>query len=152
MRLAAWRPGVLGSLLAGWLVSALHVSPLRADTAQVPEAAPLPVSRGADPENGRKIVLDRRRGMCLLCHSGPFPEERFQGNLAPSLAGAGTRWTSGQLRYRLIDSAKIHGETIMPPYFRAEGQVRVGRAFAGRTLLSAEEIEDVTAYLSTLRD
>ncbi|WP_284179708.1 sulfur oxidation c-type cytochrome SoxX [Rhabdaerophilum sp. SD176] len=118
----------------------------------VPEAGPLAVSRPPDAENGRRIVTDRRKGLCLLCHSGPFPEVRFQGDLAPSLAGAGSRWTPAQLRARLIDSRLFNGETIMPPYFRAEGQSRMAVAFKGRTILTAEEIEDVTAFLATLRE
>ncbi len=129
------------------------VGPAAAQPAMpVPEASPLAAARPPDPENGRRIVVDRRRGLCLLCHSGPFPEVRFQGDLAPSLAGAGSRWTPAQLRARLIDSRQFNGETIMPPYFRAEGQIRVGRAFSGRSILTAEEIEDVTAFLATLRD
>ncbi|MCZ8185798.1 MAG: sulfur oxidation c-type cytochrome SoxX [Beijerinckiaceae bacterium] len=137
-----------GLAIAAFL--AVLAMPARAQP--VPEAAPLPVSRPADPENGRRIVMDRRKGLCLLCHSGPFPEMRFQGDLAPSLAGAGSRWTPAQLRARLIDSRLFNGETIMPPYFRAEGQTRMARAFAGRTILTAEEIEDVTAFLATLRE
>ncbi|MFN7320385.1 MAG: sulfur oxidation c-type cytochrome SoxX [Methylobacterium sp.] len=120
--------------------------------AGMPEAAPLPVSRPDDPANGRKIVVERRLGFCLLCHSGPFPEARFQGDLAPSLAGTGTRWTEGQIRARLIDSTAINAETIMPPYFRTGGGNRIGPAFAGKPILNAEEIEDVTAFLTTLRD
>ena len=146
-----WR-GSLCVILTVLLVQCPASSGSQAQAPTGPEAPPLGTSRPADIANGRKIVADRRRGMCLLCHSGPFPEERFQGNLAPSLAGAGSRWTTGQLRFRLIDSTRINSETIMPPYFRAEGQNRVGRAFAGRTILSAEEIEDVIAYLSTLKD
>jgi L-cysteine S-thiosulfotransferase len=123
----------------------------------LPEAEPLAVSRPADPANGRKIIVERRRGFCLLCHSGPFPEERFHCDLAPSLAGAGARFTAAQLRARLIDSTAINAETIMPPYFRAEngkngGGNRIGPAFAGKPILTAEEIEDVTAFLATLRD
>lgn len=117
-----------------------------------PEAEPLATSRPADAANGRRIVADRRKGLCLLCHAGPFPEVRFQGDMAPSLAGAGSRWTVPQLRARLIDSRRFNAETIMPPYFRAEGQTRVARAFSGKTILSAEEIEDVVAYLATLRE
>jgi sulfur-oxidizing protein SoxX len=116
------------------------------------ELPPLATSRPADPANGRRIVVDRRRGFCLLCHSGPFPEERFHGDLAPSLAGAGARWSIGELRFRLIDSTAINPETIMPPYFRPGGGNRVGPAFAGKPILTAEEIEDVIAFLATLRE
>lgn len=105
-----------------------------------------------DPARGRAIVANRQVGLCLLCHSGPFPEERFQGDLAPDLRGAGARWTEGQLRLRIADSGRINPATIMPAYHRVEGLVRVAPAFRGRPILSAEQIEDVVAFLTTLRD
>jgi sulfur-oxidizing protein SoxX len=105
-----------------------------------------------DPARGRAIVANRQVGLCLLCHSGPFPEERFQGDLAPDLRGAGARWTEGQLRLRIVDSGRINPATIMPAYHRVEGLVRVAPAFRGRPILSAEQIEDVVAFLTTLRD
>ena len=105
-----------------------------------------------DPAKGRAIVANRQVGLCLLCHSGPFPEERFQGTLAPDLAGAGTRWSPGQLRLRIVNSTRVNPATIMPPYYRIDGLTRVAPAFAGKPVLNAEQIEDVVAYLSTLRD
>ena len=105
-----------------------------------------------DAARGRAIVVDRRVGLCLLCHSGPFPEEKFQGNLAPDLAGSGSRWSEGQLRLRLVDASRINPATIMPPYYRIDGLQRVPTALRGRPLLSAEQIEDVIAFLMTLRD
>ena len=105
-----------------------------------------------DPERGRAIVANRQVGLCLLCHTGPFPEERFQGTLAPDLKGAGSRWSQGQLRLRIVDSSRLNPDTIMPPYYRIEGLVRVAPAFRGKPLLTAEQIEDVVAYLATLRD
>jgi sulfur-oxidizing protein SoxX len=87
-----------------------------------------------------------------LCHSGPIPEERFQGTLAPSLAGAGTRWSAGQLRLRIADGARLNPDTIMPPYYRATGLQRVAKAFEGKTILTAEQVEDVVAYLATLKE
>ena len=105
-----------------------------------------------DPARGRAIVADRQRGLCLLCHPGPFPDERFQGNLAPNLAGAGRRWTEGQLRLRIVDASRINPSTIMPPYYRVEGLERVAAAFRGRPILTAEQIEDVVAFLTTLRE
>jgi sulfur-oxidizing protein SoxX len=104
------------------------------------------------PVRGRAIVGNRQVGLCLLCHSGPFPEERFQGNLAPDLAGAGSRSTEGQLRLRIVDASRLNPETIMPPYYRTEGTVRVAAAFRGKPVLTAEQIEDVIAYLLTLKD
>jgi sulfur-oxidizing protein SoxX len=105
-----------------------------------------------DPARGRAIVADRQLGLCLLCHSGPFPDERFQGNLAPNLAGAGRRWTEGQLRLRIVDASRINPSSIMPPYYRVEGLERVAAAFRGRPILTAEQIEDVVAFLTTLRE
>jgi sulfur-oxidizing protein SoxX len=105
-----------------------------------------------DPARGRAIVISRQVGLCLLCHSGPFPEERFQGDLAPSLAGAGTRWSEGQLRQRIADSSQITPTTIMPAYHRTEGLTRVAPAFQGKPVLSAQQIEDVVAFLMTLKN
>jgi sulfur-oxidizing protein SoxX len=104
-----------------------------------------------DPARGRAIVANRQRGLCLLCHSGPIPEERFQGNLAPSLEGAGSRWSEGQLRLRLVDGRAFNPATIMPAYYRVDGLERVAESFRGRPVLEAGEIEDVVAYLATLR-
>jgi sulfur-oxidizing protein SoxX len=105
-----------------------------------------------DPARGRAIVASRQVGLCLLCHSGPFPEERFQGDLAPDLRGAGARWSEGQLRLRIVDSSRIDPATIMPAYHRTEGLVRVAPAWRGKPVLTAEQIEDVVAYLTTLKD
>jgi sulfur-oxidizing protein SoxX len=105
-----------------------------------------------DAARGRAIVANRTVGLCLLCHSGPLPEERFQGNLAPSLAGAGARWSEGQLRLRLVDSSRLNADTIMPPYYRLDHLHRVARTFDGKTILSAEQVEDVVAWLASLKD
>jgi L-cysteine S-thiosulfotransferase len=105
-----------------------------------------------DPARGRAIVASRQVGLCLLCHSGPFPEERFQGNLAPDLKGAGSRWSEGQLRLRIVDPARINPATIMPAYHRTEGLVRVAPVYRGKPVLTAEQIEDVVAFLTTLKD
>ena len=113
----------------------------------IPES--LTGSRG-DPVRGRAIVANRQLGLCLLCHSGPFPEERFQGNLAPDLRSA-ARLTEGQIRQRLVDPSKANPRTIMPAYYRTEGLNRVAPSLRGKTLLTAEQIEDVVAYLMTLR-
>ncbi|MGH8033527.1 MAG: sulfur oxidation c-type cytochrome SoxX [Luteimonas sp.] len=116
------------------------------------EALWQPLTEGkADPERGRAIVADRQLGLCLLCHRGPFPEERFQGDLAPDLSGAGARLSEGQLRLRIVDSSRINPTTIMPAYHRTEGLARVAPAWRDKPLLSAAQIEDVVAYLLTLK-
>ena len=119
----------------------------------VGEAIPEPLtgSKG-DPARGRAIVTHRQTGLCLLCHSGPFPEERFQGTIAPDLAGTGGRWSEGQLRLRIVDSARINPATIMPSYYRIDGFTRVGPAWRGKPVFTAEQVEDVVAFLMTLKD
>ena len=105
-----------------------------------------------DPARGRAIVVNRQVGLCLLCHSGPFPEERLQGTLAPDLKGAGSRSSEGQLRLRIVDASRLNPDTIMPPYYRIDGLYRVAPAFRGKPILTAEQIEDVVAFLATLRE
>lgn len=115
-------------------------------------AIPQPLtSEPGDPARGRAIVV-RRESTCLLCHSGPFPEERFQGDLAPDLKGSGARWSAGELRLRLVDATRLNPATIMPSYYRLDGLVRVAPNYRGKPALTAQQIEDVVAYLATLKD
>ncbi|MEI7872786.1 MAG: sulfur oxidation c-type cytochrome SoxX [Alphaproteobacteria bacterium] len=144
------RPGLLAAALA-----------LAAPAAVAQQIAPQIVGDGipasltgqpGDAARGRAIVANRGIGLCLLCHSGPIAEERFQGDLSPSLAGAGSRWSEGQLRLRIVDGARLNADTIMPAYYRTSGLQRVARNFDGKTILSAAQVEDVVAYLATLKD
>jgi sulfur-oxidizing protein SoxX len=105
-----------------------------------------------DAARGRALVVDRQTGLCLLCHTGPFPEQRFQGTLAPDLRGAGARWSEAQLRLRLVDSSKLNPQSIMPSYYRLDGLTRVGAAWQDKPVLNAGQIEDIVAYLATLKD
>jgi L-cysteine S-thiosulfotransferase len=132
----------------GWLAAlSLVVSTAAADDA-IPSSL---TGAAGDPALGRKIVLDRQVGLCLLCHNGPFPEERFQGDLAPDLTGVGARLSPGQIRLRIVDSGRVNPQTIMPAYFRTDGLTRVAPAFRGKPVLTAEEIEHVVAFLVTLK-
>src|SRR4029077_3098183 len=110
---------------------------------------PLTGTRG-DATRGRALVVERS-STCILCHNGPFPEQKFQGDLAPSLAGAGSRWAEGQLRLRLVDAPRLNAATIMPASYGVDGLNRVGPSWQGKPILSAEQIEDIVAYLMTLR-
>jgi sulfur-oxidizing protein SoxX len=103
-----------------------------------------------DSARGRAIVINRQN-TCLLCHSGPFPEERFQGDLSPDLTGTGSRWSEGQLRLRIVDASRLNPETIMPSYYKVDALTRVGTTWKDKPILSAAQIEDVVAYLVTLR-
>jgi sulfur-oxidizing protein SoxX len=124
------------------------VVPLKVVGDAIPE--PLTAMPG-DPVRGRSIVVDRTVGLCLLCHSGPFPDQRFQGNLASDLAGAGARWSEGQLRLRIADARRLDPDGLMPSLHRVEGHVREGHAWQGKPVLDAQQVEDVVAFLKTLR-
>jgi sulfur-oxidizing protein SoxX len=141
----------LAALLACGPARTLAAPALAAFTV-VGDGIPVPLAGySGDATRGRAIVADRQQGLCLLCHSGPFPEVRFQGDLAPDLAGAGARWTVAQLRLRLVDSRRANPDSIMPAYHRIDGLTRVGSAWRDRPVLSAQQIEDVVAFLATLR-
>lgn len=105
-----------------------------------------------DAARGRAIVANRQVGLCILCHSGPFPEVKLQGDLAPDLSGAGKRWSEAQLRLRVVDARRLNPDTIMPAYYRIHGLDRVAAAWRGKPILTAGQIEDVVAYLVTLQD
>ena len=104
-----------------------------------------------DPQRGAAVAVDRRLGNCLACHQIPV-DEPFQGEVGPSLAGIGSRLEPGQIRLRVADASRLWPETLMPPYYRVEGLTDVAEAYRGRPALSAQQIEDVVAFLSTLRE
>jgi sulfur-oxidizing protein SoxX len=105
-----------------------------------------------DPTKGREIVANRQVGLCLLCHAAPIPEERFQGTIGPDLKGVGARLGAAQLRLRVVNPASTNENTVMPSYYRTTGLVRVGRQWRGKPILTAEQVEDVVAYLETLKE
>ncbi len=108
-----------------------------------------PVS--GDAKRGRAIVVDRQRGFCLLCHSGPFDEEKFQGDLAPPLPQLVQGKSAARLRERLIDPTRFNPDTIMPRYGQPSLGVRIHPQFVGQRLLQDAEIDDVVAFLMTLQ-
>ncbi len=115
--------------------------------------APLTATPG-NADRGRQIAANRQQGLCLLCHNGPaeaFPNERQFGTLAPSLAGAGLRHSEAQLRLRIVDSQRLNPSSLMPAFHRTEGLQRVGSTWQGKPVLDAQQVEDVVAFLRTLR-
>jgi L-cysteine S-thiosulfotransferase len=104
-----------------------------------------------DAARGRVIALGRDRGNCPVCHVLPAPDEKLHGDVGPSLEGVAARLSEGQMRLRLVDGRRLNPASIMPSYYRLHGLKRVAATYAGKTVLTAEEIEDVLAYLMTLR-
>ena len=146
------------SKVCAWLAAAVAALPCAASASElrayavVGDAIPQSLTgMPGDVTRGRALVVDRT-STCILCHNGPFPEQKFQGDLAPGLGGTGSRWSEGQLRLRLVDASRLNAATIMPSYYRVEGLDRVGAAWRGKPILSAEQIEDIVAYLVSLRE
>jgi sulfur-oxidizing protein SoxX len=109
-------------------------------------------AQAGDVENGRKIVEDRTLSACLLCHAGPFPAPHLQGNIGPRLDGVGDRLTPEEIRQHLVEPGRFNPATVMPAYGHVEKLSRVGEAWRGRPILTPEQIEDVVAFLATLRE
>jgi len=104
-----------------------------------------------DVARGLEVVRGRAEVNCLLCHSVPGTSDRFMGNLGPPLAGAGARFSAGQLRLWLVDAKRAVPETIMPSYYRIDGLNRVATRYRGKPILDAQQIEDAVSYLATLK-
>jgi len=115
------------------------------------DGIPDALAAGGDAERGRRIAADRNRGACVLCHAIPQTLARFMGDLGPSLAGVGSRYTAAQLRLRIVDSTRVHPDAAMPAYYRVDELHHVASPYRDRTILTAQQIEDVVAYLQTLR-
>ena len=141
---------LVAAALAGacGLVSAQPVASYTVDGDGIAQAL---LGLRGDPQRGRAIVASRQAGLCLLCHSAPVPEERFQGDLAPSLAGVGSRYSEAQLRLRVVDPRRVNPASFMPAFHSAQNPSRVGAAWVGKPILSAQQVEDVVAWLATLR-
>jgi sulfur-oxidizing protein SoxX len=117
------------------------------------DAIPAPLAGLAgDASRGAAVVKNRETANCLICHSIPDPRERFMGDIGPPLAGVGSRLTPGQLRLRLVDPTLLNPAVAMPAYHRIAGLTRVDEQYRGQPVLTAQEIEDVVAYLATLKD
>ena len=138
--------GILGAVTANaeneycaWIVEDYSIS------------APL-CGLGGNAGRGRVLAYERKKGNCLACHAMPIPEEQFHGNIGPNLAGVGSRYSAGQLRLRLVDMKVLNPMTLMPGFYKnPEDLSRVSKEFQGKTPLTAQEIEDVVAYLGTLQ-
>lgn len=112
--------------------------------------APLTTTPG-DPARGAAIVGDRAQGLCLLCHTGPFPQPQLHGTLSTDLRGAGSRWSEAQLRLRIVDARRVNPDSLMPAFHKADAGARAVAAHRGKPVLDAQQVEDVVAYLKTLR-
>jgi sulfur-oxidizing protein SoxX len=104
-----------------------------------------------DPAKGRKIAYNRKQGNCLACHKMPIPEQQFHGEIAPGLEGVADRISEAEMRLRIVNPKVINPDTFMPAFYRNTGFTRVLKKFKGKTILSAEQVEDLVAYMMTLK-
>ncbi len=119
------------------------------DKAAIPQAL---TDQPGDPDNGRAVAIHRKKGNCLACHIMPIPEQSFHGEIGPDLNGVAGRYDAGELRLRVVDPKVVNPDTIMPSYYKSDGLHRVLKDFEGKTMLSAQEVEDIIAYLQTLKE
>jgi sulfur-oxidizing protein SoxX len=147
------RSFVVGAALAGLAAATAEAGDLRSYRV-VDGGIPAPLSATAgDPARGMQAAADRQRGNCILCHRMPTTaaDDGFQGDAGPDLAGVAARLSAAEMRLRVVDPTRTNPDTIMPAYYRVEGLNRVAAEFRGKPVLTAEEVEDVVAYLMTLR-
>ncbi len=104
-----------------------------------------------DPVNGRKLAINRKLGNCLACHVMPVPEQPFHGDVGPDLSETGGNLSEGEIRLRIVNSKVLNPDTIMPAFYRNDGFERVMKKFQGKTMLNAQQVEDIVAYVMTLK-
>ena len=107
--------------------------------------------QAGDPVSGREIAINRKQGNCLACHKLPIPEQQFHGEVGPDLTTVADAYDEGELRLRVVNPKVVNPDTIMPAFYRTEGLHRVIKKFQGKTVLDAQQVEDVVAYLKTLK-
>ncbi len=107
--------------------------------------------KAGDVKKGRKLAIHRKKGNCLACHKMPIPEQQFHGTIGPDLAGVASRYSEGELRLRLVDPKVVNEDTIMPSFYRNAGYTAVLKKFKGKTVVGAQDVEDMVAYLMTLK-
>jgi len=105
-----------------------------------------------DPVNGRKVAINRKLGNCLACHTLPAPEQQFHGVLGPDLRGVASRYSVAELRLRVVNTKIINPDSFMPAFYRNTGLTRVLKKWKGKTILKAQQVEDVLAYMMTLKE
>jgi sulfur-oxidizing protein SoxX len=138
---------VSGAVVAGALTFGANAAEITIVDGTIPASL---TGTAGDPANGKKVAIDRKKGNCLACHAMPIPEEQFHGDIGPDLGDVGANLSDATLRLRLVDSKAINPDTIMPAFLMT-GKTRVLKKFEGKTILTPQEVEDVIAYLLTLK-
>ncbi len=118
----------------------------------VDEAIPQSLTgKAGDPVKGRKTAINRKKGNCLACHVLPIPEQADHGEVGPPLNDVGSRLGAGEIRLRIVNPKVVNPDTIMPAFYRIHGLHRVQKKWQGKTIISAQDVEDIVAYMMTLK-
>ncbi len=128
-------------------VSAMEMAKYKIVGKSIPKSL---TGKPGDPKKGRKLAINRRKGNCLACHTMPAPEQADHGNIGVTLFGVAKRYKKGELRLRLVNPKIVNPDTIMPAYYKTNGLNRVQKKWKGKTIISAQEVEDILAYVMTL--
>ena len=140
---------ILGMSLAGEAVQAQELVKYEVkDGESIPKSL---TGKPGDPKAGRKTAIATKLGNCLACHVMPVPEQPFHGEVGPDLGGVGGRYNEAELRLRVVDSKVLNPDTIMPAFYKKDGLHRVMKNFKGKSILTAQQVEDIVAYLATLK-
>lgn len=107
--------------------------------------------KAGDAKKGRALAIHRKKGNCLACHAMPIPEQAFHGNVGPSLVGVASRYSEGEIRLRVVNPKVLNPDTIMPAFYHNAGFNRVLKKFKDKTVIGAQDVEDIVAYLMTLK-
>jgi len=142
------------AVLFGGDVAVYAADPPKLVKYKIVDDSSIPLSltgQNGDPVNGRKVAINRKKGNCLACHVMPIPEQQYHGEIGPELNGVAERYNEGELRLLIVNAKVINEGTLMPSFYRTHGYNRVHKKFKGKTILSAQEVEDIVAYLMTLK-
>lgn len=148
-----FKPGIWsGALLGAVLTAGVAVAAGPADYEIVDDGIPKALTaQPGNAENGREVAINRKLGNCLACHKvTALSDQPYHGEVAPPLDGVATRWDEAQLRMIVVNANKVFEGTMMPGFHTTEGLNRVMDKFQGETILSAQDVEDVIAFLMTL--
>lgn len=136
-----------GVVLGGALVSGAVAAEYKVVNDTIPKSL---TGKAGDAKNGRKLAINKKKGNCLACHAMPIPEQQFHGEVGPDISDVGANLKASEMRMRLVNPKVLNPDTIMPS-FLIPGKTRVLKKFAGKAILKPQEIEDIIAYLTTLK-
>ena len=150
------------AVLAGTIASSAYAEEVSPTAVSFNEGSVEQSLSGAagDATNGRQIVGDKKQGNCVACHQvSDLADVPFQGEIGPPLDGAGERWSEAELRGIVANAKMMFEDSMMQSFYKTEGFIRPGNGYTGEAaddtfgpILTAQQIEDVVAYLGTLKE